>query len=308
MAFRRATELEDRGPEIELLDRLGRLAHERARYDDAARYHQRALVLAEAVFNHSATIAASTGLGRAALARDELDGARAWFMRALRQAESATVSDAIGVLEHQLGAVLWRQGDVAGARTRLRKSRERLEADGAHGELARVLCTLGQFECEDGHVAEAIAAGREAVAWAQRGGSDSALTIEVMLCVAQLYVSAGVFVDAEHTLRQAEKLAIARQDNDRLIEVYVALGTLAGRQGDETGFVFFEEAASLCRGLTPHSALEARTFEEYGNFRFLFGEREEAAAHFERARQIFEAAGDRAALARLRDEVDALTA
>jgi tetratricopeptide (TPR) repeat protein len=308
VGFRIAAELGERGPEIDVLDRLGRTAHARTRYDDAARYHQRALVLAEAVFDHGATIRACVGLGNAAVALAELGGANAWFLRALRHAESAVDSAWIGTVEHHLGMIAWRQGDSDRARSRLRRARELLESVGANAELSRVLCTVGEIECAIGNPDSGIAAGREALAWTERPGLGDALKVEILVRVSELYVLAGKLLDAEQELRRAEALAIDHRFGGRLIEVYIAMGRLCARRGDETGFVFFEQAGELCRALAPVTTLEGRLYEEYGNFRLRFGERDEGSAHLERARQIFEAAGDVAALARLRDEIAALSA
>ncbi|HKS05060.1 MAG TPA: hypothetical protein VJR92_02005 [Gemmatimonadaceae bacterium] len=308
VAFRVAAELSERGPEIDVLDRLGRAAHTRARYEDAARYHQRALVLAEAVFDHGATTRACVGLGNAALALAELGGANAWFLRALRHAESAVDSAWIGMVEHHLGVIAWRQGDPDRARTRLRRARELLESVGANAELSRVLCTVGEIECAIGNPDSGIAAGREALAWTERPGLGDALKVEVLVRVSDLYVLAGKLLDAEQELRRAEALAIDHRFGERLIDVYIAMGRLCSKRGDETGFVFFEQASELCRALAPVTTLEGRLYEEYGNFRLRFGERDEGRAHLERARQIFEAAGDVASLTRLREEIAALTA
>jgi hypothetical protein len=86
------------------------------------------------------------------------------------------------------------------------------------------------------------------------------------------------------------------------------MGKLSGIRGDETGFVFFVQAAELCRALAPLTSREGRVYEEYGNFRIRFREPEEGLAHLQRARQIFEAAADRAALARLLNELGTLSA
>ena len=308
VAFRVAAELSERGPEIDALERLGRTAHARARYEEAARYHQRALVLAEAVFDHGATIRACVGLGNAALALAELGGANAWFLRAFRHAESAADSRWIGIIEHYIGTVAWRQGDAERARSRLRHAHELLESVGAYAELARVLCTIGEIDCATGKPDAGIAAGREALAWTERPGVDDGIKVDVLVRVAELYVIAGKLLDAEQELRRAESLAIEHRFGERLIGVYIAMGRLCAKRGDETGFVFFEQASALCHALAPVTTLEGRLYEEYGNFRMRFGERDEGRAHLEHARQIFENAGDVASLTRLQGEIAALSA
>jgi len=76
---------------------------------------------------------------------------------------------------------------------------------------------------------------------------------------------------------------------------------LRGRQLDETGFVFFEQAIELSRMLERSPAAVAQVYLEYGLFRERLGQRDEARAYLERAREIFGAVGD----ALDRDRVDA---
>lgn len=308
VAFRMAAELSERGPEIDLLERLGRTAYELARFDEAARYHQRALVLAEATFDHAAVVRACIGLGRAAIARDELTGAQAWFQRAQRQAESAAAPTARGTIEFELGALAWRLGDAGAARERLQRARDVLEPIGADADLARLACMLGQIESASGNHRAAIAAGREALAWALHPAVGAQVTAETCLAVAAFFASAGQLLDAEGELRRAESIAIEHNFSELLVRVYIALGDLATTQGDETGFVFFEQAAELCHAIAPISSLEGRVYESYGNFRLRFGQREEAHAHLERARQIFDAVHDVASLTRLGRELASLSA
>ena len=308
VAFRVASELSDRGPEIEMLDRLGRIEHERARFDESARYHQRALVLCEATFDHAGAIRACIGLGHASLARDEPDGAHAWYLRALRQAESIPNPEWIGTIERHLGEVAWRQGDATKARARLRRAREVLEPLSSPTELARVLAATARIESQVGNTDDAIAAGREALAWSEAPAADPLVRIDILLEMADVYASSGLLFDADNELRRAEELAIAKRLSDRLIDVYVAMGKVCAIRGDETGFVFFEQAADLCHALAPLTSREGRVYEEYGNFRIRFKEPEEGLAHLQRARQIFEAAGDRASLARLSRELEAASA
>jgi tetratricopeptide (TPR) repeat protein len=307
VAFHVATELPERSLEIELLDRLGGSSRALSRHSDAARYYQRALVLAEAEFDHESAIRACLGLGHAARDRDQLGGAHAWYVRALRMAESGAYPFWVGQLEHQLGAVAWRQGEVSIARARLQRARDILEPLEHHAELARTLCTLGRVEHSAGLADEGLAALRESLAWARKADDDT-LLIDVLMELAAQYAGTGKLLDAENELRRAEQTAIARKQTDRLISVYLAMGQLCGLRRDDTGFVFFEQAIELCHTLSSVTALEGRVYEAYGNFRHQVGDREEARAHLERARQLFEASGDDVSLARLHQKMASLSA
>jgi hypothetical protein len=81
------------------------------------------------------------------------------------------------------------------------------------------------------------------------------------------------------------------------------MGKVRGLQGDDTGFVFFEKAVELCRGTNPTPKLEAEAYMAYALFRDGFGDREEARAYLERAREILETLTDGPSLERIDNEL-----
>jgi tetratricopeptide (TPR) repeat protein len=293
--------LQDRRPEVESLGALGRLALELGQYAAGARHFQRALALAEAEFDQAGAIAACEGLGDAALWQGEWGGARAWYARGLRLAEASAALRAVGRLERQLGVLAREQGDLAAAGEHLRRARERLEAAGAPEEVARVLSAQGHLDAALGRHGSAAAAYREALAWVQRGRRDAALELSIRISLADLQLAAARFLEADEELRRAEQLAIADNLTRRLTEIYTLMGRLRGAQDDETGFVFFEQAIELSKLLERSPAAEAQVYLEYGRFRQRLGQREEACAYLERAREIFDSLGEAVA----RERVDA---
>jgi hypothetical protein len=86
----------------------------------------------------------------------------------------------------------------------------------------------------------------------------------------------------------------------------MALGKLRGRQRDEDGFVFFEQALELCRSREPLPRLEAEVLREYARFRSLLGEHQEARICLERAREIMDPFVDEIALERIDRELKQL--
>ncbi len=284
--------LQDRRPEVESLDALGRLALALGQHADGARHFQRALALAEAEFDQAGAIAACEGLGDAALWQGEWTGAHAWYARGLRLAEASEDRRAVGQLERQLGVLARRQGDLAAAGEHLRRARESSESAGAPEEMARALNTQGQLEAQLGRRAAAAAAYREALAWVQRAPRDPALELAIRLNLAELHLDAGQLLEVDEELRRAEQVAIAGNLTRRLAQVYTLMGRLRGRQEDETGFVFFEQAIELCKTLERSPATEAQVYLEYGLFRERLGQREEARAYLERAREIFDSLGE----------------
>jgi len=284
--------LQDRHPEVESLRALGQLSLSIGDYADGARHFQRALAIAEAEFDQAAAIAACEGLGDAALWQGQWPGANAWYARGLRLAEASSDRRALGRLERQLSVLARRQRDLTAAGDHLRRAREWLEGGGLPEEMARVLSAQGQLEAELGRASVAAAAYREALAWAQRAPRDLGVELGIRLGLAELLLDAARLLEAEEEMRRAEQVAIAGHFTRGLAQVYTLMGKLCGRQQDETGFVFFEEAIELCRTLDRPSTAEAQVYLEYGLFRERVGQVEEARAYLERAREIFASAGE----------------
>lgn len=303
-----AASLQARRPETDCLARLGRVCFTLGRPDDSARYWQRGLALAEAEFDQAGAVAATLGLGDVALARGEWTGANAWYQRGLRLAESGGDGRGIGRLEQRLGVLAHRRGDLAAAGEHLRRARERFEQLGEAAELARVLGSQGLLEASLGRHGAAAAAYREALAWSRRAADEPEHEVAVRIGLAELALGSGKLLEAEEELRRAEEVAITRHQPGRLIRVYTLMGRLRGLQRDETGFVFFEQAIELCRVLDHAVQEEASVYEEYGAFRTGLGQADEARAYLERARDLFEVLGKSVELARVRQELERLSA
>lgn len=300
--------LQERRPEIETLRVLGHLALRQGHYAVAARAYQRSFVLAEAEFDQAGAIAACQGLGNVALAQGQWQGARAWCARGLRLAEAAGDAVRIGQIEHQLAVLALRQGDHATAVKHLGCGRERFEQLGDALEMARVLNTEGLLEAQLNRHSRASGAYLEALAWAHRRETDPGLEVSIRLNLAELYLQTGRPFEAEQEMRRAEELAIAQNLTSRLIQIYSLMGKLRGQQGDETGFVFFEQAIELCRTLDRAPVLEGQVYYEYGLFRSLLGQREEARAYLETAREMFESLGGGVELERVTSELQRISA
>jgi tetratricopeptide (TPR) repeat protein len=295
--------LQNRRPEVESLRSLGRLSLALGRDTEGARYFQRALALAEAEADQTGAIAACRGLGDAALQQGEWVGAQAWYARGLRLAEAAGDTRAIGEVQHALGELARKQGDLTAAGDHLRHALECFEASGDTREMARALNTHGLVEASRGRDAAAVGAYREALAWARRRERDWDIEVSVRINLAHLHLEAGRLLEAEEELRRAEQVAIAASLPTRLVQIYVLLGTLRGRQGDETGFVFFEHAVELACNVARSPLLEAQAYYEYGLFQQGLGHQEEARAYLERAGERVQAAGGGPDVERVREEL-----
>jgi tetratricopeptide (TPR) repeat protein len=308
VALALAEGLQDRRPEVETLLACGRVCLAHGWYAEGGRHYQRALVLAEAGFDQAGAIDACIGLGGVAFERAEWAGAQAWYSRALRLVEAGGDGLRLGRIEHQLGLLARRQGDLARAGEHLRRARECLEPLSAGHEMARVLDAQGELDAALGRPGPAAEAFREALAWVRRDEHDPGLDITIRLHLAELLLDTGRWLEAEEEMRRGEQLAITSNQTRGLVRIYTLLGTLRGRQGDETGFVFFEQAIALCRALEGPPIDEARVYDAYGLFRQSCGGPDEARAYLERAREIFRSLGVDAEVERVEAELQALSA
>jgi len=308
VALRVAETLQDRRPEVEALHALGYVCLALGEYSAGARHFQRSLALAEAEFDQAGATAASEGLGDVALAQGQWGGAQAWYSRGLRLAEAASDAPRAGRLERQLGVLARKQRDLAAAGDLLRRARERFEAAGLADEMAGVLNEQGRLDAHLGRYTAASAAYREALAWAQRAPRDARLELSIRLNLAELDLEAGRLLEAEAELRRAEQVAIGGHVIRRLAQIYTLMGRLRGAQGDETGFVFFEQAIELARAVEHSVATEAQVYHAYGQFRSRLGQQDEARAYLERARELFDSLGEAVERERVEAELRALSA
>ena len=72
--------------------------------------------------------------------------------------------------------------------------------------------------------------------------------------------------------------------------------------------MFFEQALEIARMLDRWPIAEAQVRYDYGRFRERLGSADEALAHFERAREIFESVGASAELERVRFDLRRISA
>jgi len=292
VALHVAEQLQDRRPEVEALRALGYVRLALGEYAEGARHFQRSLALAEGEFDQAGATAASEGLGEAALAQGQWAGTHAWYSRGLRLADAAQDAPRAGRLERQLGVLARKQHDLAAAGDYLRRARERFESAGPPDEMARVLNEQGRLDAQLGRYDAASAAYREALAWVQRAPRDAGLELSIRVNLAALDLEAGRLLEAEAELRRAEEVAIAANLIRHLAQIYTLMGRLRGAQGDETGFVFFEQAIELAKALERSVATEAQVYFAYGQFHSKLGQQEEARAYLERARELFDSLGE----------------
>jgi tetratricopeptide (TPR) repeat protein len=293
--------LRDRRPEIESLCALGRVAVAAGDPGSGARAYQRALALAEAERDHEAAIDACGGLGDAAAAQAAWPGAESWYTRGLRlaAAEPRRAAD----LLHRLARAASGRGDQSAAMDLATRARESLDPAVAALDSAAIRHTQGTIDLRRDRPAQAITAFQEAVALARRGGGDPGLEVSASLGLTRAFMALERWRDAEDEARRGEELAIAHNLTRPLARLYTLLGAVRGAAGDQDGFVFFEKAIELSRGVDPSPGLEGEVYVEYGCFHRRLGDLEEARACFERAQELYATAHDPLGRARAAGEL-----
>ena len=139
----------------------------------------------------------------------------------------------------------------------------------------RLALERGEFEMAEGILHQAL----------EVAGSDFERAM-VLDNLAELFVRQGNLSEAETLARSAEEAALRAGSPRALAEIYTRLGKIFRLRADANGVTFFEKSVEICRTRRyPHT--EANAYLEYGLFRRLHGDVEEARSYFERARQLF---------------------
>ena len=248
--------------------------------DEANTRYRASLEHAEAAGDHEGQVVAVTGLGIVAGYQGKNQEALAHFGRALslcagefprRQAQLYT----------NMAALLGEDGRFDEASTRLAEASalwEHLtESDRCAWYNSRGLLALnrGGIEVAEGIFQQALAAAQSEF--------ERAMVLDNL---AELFIRQGNLSEAEALARSAEEAALRSGSPRALAEIYTRLGKVFRLRGDANGVTFFEKAVEICRQRRyPHT--EANAYLEYGLFRRLHGDIEEARSYLERARQLF---------------------
>lgn len=298
--------LHDRHPEIDALLRLGRIATVSSDLAAGARAFQRAFVIADNERNARAAASACLGLGDIALQEDQFAGADSWFTRGLEHASDDPALTAFLYLG--LARSASRRGQHDAAEQRIAQARDLFEGDHHDEGIVWCLDALGSLAMARSEFTQALAHHSEALARLSTAAEHPQLELEIRLHLSDLFLAWGRIPDAEDELRRAEDRAILHNLPCHLARLYVKMGQVRAHRRDETGFVFFEKAIELSRGLEPFPRLEAEVYLEYGRFRKHFEQTDDARACIERAREILDGLGNGPALSRVTEELALLDA
>jgi tetratricopeptide (TPR) repeat protein len=252
--------------------------------DDAIACYKASFEQAQAAGDLEGQVVALTGLGIVAGYQGRTQAALALFEEALnvcgeqfarRQAQLFT----------NMAAMLGEDGDYDAASDRLAAASalwsHLTESDRCGWYNSRGLLALSRGEIE---MAESIL--RQALG-AAHSEFERAMVLDNL---AELFVKQGNLSEAEGLARSAEEAALRAASPRALAEIYIRLGKIFRLRGDANGVTFFEKALEICRPRR-YPQIEANAYLEYGHFRRLHGDMEEARTYFERARQLFSEIG-----------------
>ena len=302
---------QDRQPEIEALLALGRVNTRLGRLQEAGQLFQRGLTLAESELDNASAADACMGLGNIALEQARgATGARAWYSRGLlirpRGGERAAGR---GALPRPGRSLLPVRASGRSPATACARRGTCSAASTIRGGLARALSLQAVLSAGVGDTRDAITVlPRGAREGRPRPNPTPRLEVSIRINYARVLLETGSYLETEEELRRAEQVAIANNLIHELVQIYSLLGSAHGRQGDEVGFVFFEQAIELM-AMLDHSPLEeAQVCYEYGVFENRVLRPDESRAYLERARSIFESMGASGGLERVEAELQRVSA
>lgn len=288
--YRKALEMgrrpRDRAGEALALRRLGRVARRRGRYEPALALYAHSAEISEHLGDTGGVVVGLLGAGHALADQGRWAEARDHYLRAEGLVEDRATPEFVHLC-NALSVVERRMGNLEASAGWL----ERGEA-----EVERISDPSAPAYLEHGRARLHLAAGDHAAAEAvfrralQRPLS-SPERVAVLINLAEALLEAGRVAEAETSVRDAERDALARGDLTPLPHVYMVLGNIARLRRDADGFVFFEQALEVIRQRSLPELEHATVQHEYGRFEAELGHDESAAARLRIAADTFRALG-----------------
>jgi tetratricopeptide (TPR) repeat protein len=282
-----SSDLRDKEPQILALRRLGRTARAAGRLDEAWEWYEQSYNLAVDQMDAAAQAIACQGLGNLCDDRGERDRARNWYERGLAIARGLNQPPLEWPFYTNLSVIAIKHGELADAEALLGRARERIEAAGGDDAMLFYLNNRGLLLTEHGDLPGAEAVFREALGREMEPRWE--MTVRTNL--GDVLLRQGRLFEAQEEARRAEEIAIVHRLIEDCVDVYVLLGGIARARADEEGFVFYEQALSVCheRGLPRKT--EAAVLHGYGLLHVACGRPAEARAYLGAAREIYDALG-----------------
>jgi tetratricopeptide (TPR) repeat protein len=269
----------DRRVRVQALRRLARVHATLGESEPAATYFRASLEQAAVAHDTESQVEALIGLGN-------LLGFQGIWDRAIVEYEKARAMCGDGYprlrgrLANNLGAAYRERGELEQASAHLANA-SALWSDISTGDHSVWYNNRGLLALARGENDLAETLFRQAL---ETAGSefDRAMVLDNL---AELYAQQGNLNDAESFGRAAEEVALRAGSPRALAEIYTRLGKIFRLRSDLNGVTFFEKALELCRGRS-YPLIEANAYLEYGIFRRILGDVEEARSFFERAAEL----------------------
>ncbi len=298
--------LPEKSSQIVALRRLGRVMLSLGEFHDAISFYERSVELARDTGDLRGEVIGRTGVGNVAMFQGRWADAERAYQQALQLAETAADGSLRleqGHLFNNLGNANLRLSRFADADAWLDRALALWnEAETPEG-LGTCYLNLGQLRAEQGRPGEARAVYEAGMALPVPPALKSLLAGDM----AELCLAEGHVTEAETLARVAEEHAIASSSPYTLGYMYRVRGNLARALDHEDGFTFYEKALEIARE-KGYPFLEAETLADYGELRRRNGGAEEAAAYFERARDMFAEQGATREVARMQSALHELHA
>jgi tetratricopeptide (TPR) repeat protein len=224
-------------------------------------------------------IIAATGLGNVYTYQGRWKDALEQYDSALKLCDDA-FPRLRGQLTLNLAVILREHGDLETSTSYLNQAFE-LWSDLGISEQSAWYSERGMAMLSRGELDAAESSFRQALE-SSAGDFGRAMTLDNL---AELYIVRGSLNEAESFARAAEEHAVRVGSPRALAEIYTRLGKIFRLRSDLNGVTFFEKALELCRGRA-FPLTEANAYYEYGLFRSILGDTEEARSYFERAAQL----------------------
>jgi len=295
LALEISRDLREKTPQIVALRRLGRTARAAGRPDEAWEWYEQSHALAVDQMDAAAQAIACQGMGNLCDDRGERERARDWYERGLAIARGLGDPALEWPFYTNLSVISIKHGELADAEALLARARERIEATGADDAMPFYLNNRGLLLTEHGDLPGAEAVLREALA--RRLEPRWEMTVRTNL--GDVLLRQGRLFEAQEEARRAEELAIVDRLIEDCVDVYLLLGGIARARADEEGFVFYEQALSVCQERGLPRKQEAAVLHGYGLLHAACGRPSEARAYLEAAREIYDAVGFLPELARV---------
>ncbi len=302
LALEISRDLREKGPQILALRRLGRTARAAGRLDEAWAWYEQSYALAVDQMDAAGQAVACQGLGNLCDDRGERDTARSWYERGLAIARGLNDPTLEWPFYTNLSVIAIKHGELGDAEALLARARERIEATGADDAMLFYLNNRGMLLAEHGDPGGAEAVFREAL----EREVEPRWEMTVRNNLGEMLLRQGRLFEAQEEARRAEEVAIVHRLVEDCVDVYLLLGGIAKARADEEGFVFYEQALSVCheRGLPRKT--EAAVLHGYGLLHGACGRPAEARAYVEAAREIYQSLGFLPELAQVEADLAAL--